>query len=59
MNIMLLKLTVSARGGEPESKPEPLEKKTGAGATKKLAGSSALLEDKKHKGIVLLLLFLR
>ena len=39
--------------------PEPLEKKTGAGAgaawkksgagaAKKLAGSSALLEDKKH-----------
>ena len=46
---------------EPE--PEPLEKKTrsrsrlekksGAGADKKLAGSSALREDKKHKEIVL------
>jgi len=45
---------------EPE--PEPLEKKTrsrsclekksGAGAAKKLAGSSALGEDKKHKEIV-------
>ena len=47
--------------------PEPLEKKTrsrsrlekksgagaGAGAAKKLAGSSALREDKKHKEIVL------
>ena len=30
-----------------------LEKKTGAGAAKKLAGSSALREDKKHKEIVL------
>ena len=34
-----------------------MEKKPGAGAAKKLAGSSALLEDKKHKEIVLLLLF--
>ena len=34
-----------------------LEKKSGAGAAKKLAGSSALQEDKKHKEIVLLLLF--
>ena len=33
--------------------PEPLEKKTGAGAAKKLAGYSALQEDKKHKEIVL------
>ena len=47
--------------------PEPLEKKSGAGAgatwkksreqgagaAKKLAGSSALREDKKHKEIVL------
>ena len=32
-------------------------KKTGAGAAKKLAGSSALLEDTKHKEIVRLLLF--
>ena len=51
------------RAGEPE--PEPLwkktrirsrsrlEKKAGAGAAKKLAGSSALLEDKNHKEIVL------
>ena len=31
-----------------------LEKKSGAGAAKKLAGSSALLVDKKHKEIVLL-----
>ena len=30
--------------------PEPLGNK-GAGAAKKLAGSSALLEDKKHKKI--------
>ena len=33
--------------------PEPLEKTQGAGASKKLAGSSALREDKKHKEIVL------
>ena len=34
--------------------PEPLEKKSGAGAAKKLAGgSSALREDKKRKEIVL------
>jgi hypothetical protein len=35
--------------------PEPLGKKVGAraGAAKKLAGSSALREDKKHKEIVL------
>ena len=60
---------------EPEPEPvvfgsfEPLEKKTrsrsrlekksGAGAAKKLAGSTALLEDKKHKEIILLLLFFR
>ena len=37
------------RAGEPE----PLEKKPGAGAVKKLAGSSALQEDKKHKEIIL------
>ena len=41
---------------EPE--PEPLGKKSEAGAgaraTKKLAGSSALLEDKKNKETVLL-----
>ena len=42
---------------EPE--PEPLRKKSGAGAAKKIAGSSALLEDKKHKEIVRLLLFFR
>ena len=51
------------RAGEPEPgvfgslEPEPLEKKpgagAGAGAAKKLAGSSALREDKKHKEIVL------
>ena len=34
-----------------------LEKKSGAGAAKNIVGSSALLEDKKHKEIVLLLLF--
>ena len=34
--------------------PEPLRKKSGVGAAKKLSGSSALLEDKKHKEIVLL-----
>ena len=47
--------------------PEPLEKKpgaraawkeSGAGVTKKLAGSSALREDKKHKEIVLLVTIL-
>ena len=38
-----------ARAGEPE----PLEKKAGAGAAKKIAGSSALRDDKKHKEIVL------
>ena len=44
---------------EPE--PEPLGKKSvaGARADKKLAGSSALLEDKKQMEIVLLLLFVR
>ena len=36
-----------------------LEKKSGAGAAKKLAGSSALREDKKNKEIVLQLLFFR
>ena len=62
-------LILQSRVGEPESgvfgslEPEPLEKKTGAGAAwkkksgagaaKKLAGSSALREDKKHKEIVL------
>ena len=30
-----------------------LDKKSGAGAAKKLVGSSALREDKKHKEIVL------
>ena len=51
--------------GSLEPEPEPLEKKTrsrslrrlekksGAGAAKKLAGSSALREDKKNKEIVL------
>ena len=46
-----------ARAGEPELgvfgslEPEPLKKKTRAvtRAAKKLVGSSALLEDKKHK----------
>ena len=35
--------------------PEPLEKiqRAGAGAAKKLAGSSTLREDKKHKELVL------
>ena len=38
-----------------------LEKKSGAAAraTYKLFGSSALMEDKKHKEIVLLLLFFK
>ena len=52
--------------GSLEPEPEPLEKKTrsrsrsrlekksGAGAAKKLDGSSALREDKKHKEILLL-----
>ena len=35
-----------------------LEKKPGAGAANKLAGSLALFEDKKHKEIVLKLLFI-
>ena len=35
------------------------KKKSGAGAAKKLAGSSALLEDKMHKETVLLLHFFR
>ena len=33
---------------------EPLGKKAGAGVANKLAGSSALLEDKKKKEIVLM-----
>ena len=33
---------------EPDSEPEPLGKKSGAGAAKKLAGSSALVEDNNH-----------
>ena len=42
---------------EPPEKnqgPEPLGKNSGAGAgaVKKLAGSSVLLEDKKHKEVV-------
>ena len=36
-----------------------LEKKSGAEAAKKLAGSPGLLEDNKHKKIVLLLVFFR
>ena len=42
-------------GSRSRSEPEPLGKKSGAGAgaAKKLAGSSALLKDKKHKEIVL------
>ena len=53
-------------GGSLE--PEPLEKKPGAGAAWKksretepepLKSSSVLLEDKKHKEIVLLVLFFR
>jgi hypothetical protein len=44
---------------EKKQEPEPLGKKSGAGASKKLAGSSALREDKKHKEIVLFLLFFR
>ena len=64
-------LLLSGLGSQSRSEPgvfgslelEPLEKKTGAGATwkkksgagaaKKLAGSFALREDKKHKEIVL------
>ena len=34
-----------------------LEQKARAGVANELAGSSALLEDKKHKEIILLLLF--
>ena len=61
------------RAGEPEPgvfgslepELEPVEKNpgagagAGAGAAKKLAGSSALREDKKHKEIVFSLLFFR
>ena len=70
---MLVVLTPSFRAGEPEPgvslepEPEPheketrsrsrLEKKSGAGAGKKLAGSLALREDKKHKEVVLVTLF--
>ena len=60
---------VSEPGVFGSLEPEPLEKKPGAGAAwkksqepealNKLADSSALLEDKKHKEIVLLLLFFR
>ena len=45
--------------GSLEPEPEPLEKKTGGGAAKKLADSSSLREDKKHKKFVLKLLFSR
>ena len=38
---------------EKKQEPEPLGKKSGAGASKKLAGSSAMREDKKHNEIVL------
>ena len=74
-NIIILSELGSRSRSEPgvfgslEPEPEPLEKKTrsrsrlekksGAGAAKKLAGSLALREDKKHKEIVLYLLFLR
>ena len=47
---------VGAGGGASWKKtqePEPLGKKLGARAAKKLAGSSALQEDKGHKEIVL------
>ena len=46
---------------EKNQEPEPLGKKSeaGAGAANKLAGSSALRKDKKHKEIVQLLLFFR
>ena len=39
--------------------PEPLGKKVWSRSRSKIAGSSALLEDKKHKEIVFLLLFFR
>ena len=39
--------------GEKNHELEPLGKKSGAGAAKKLAGYSALQEDKKHKEVVL------
>ena len=39
--------------------PEPLQKKTGAGTAKNLPLLYCLLEDKKHKEIVYLLLFFR
>ena len=37
---------------EKKQEPEPLGKKSGARAAKKLAGSSALREDKKHEEIL-------
>ena len=60
---MLWSRSLSESGVFGSLEPEPLEeRKTGAGAAwkkshepeplKKLAGSSALLEDKKHKEIV-------
>ena len=52
---------VSGRTGEPEpeplkkknQEPEPLRKSQEPEPQKKIAGFSALLEDKKHKEIVL------
>ena len=49
-------LRLLPRAGEPVSEPEPLQKKPvdGAGAAwKKKPGAGALVEDKKHKEIVL------
>ena len=47
-------LGAEAAWRKKNQEPKPLGKKSGGGAAKKLAGSSAQLEDKKHKEIVLL-----
>ena len=42
-----------------ETEPDPFQKKPGAGAAKNMPLQYQLLEDKKHKEIVHLLLFFR
>ena len=44
--MFLAPLSWSRLNKNHEPEPEPLGKKSGAGAAKKLVGSSALLEDK-------------
>ena len=43
---------------EKNQQPEPLQKQSGAGAAKHMRLLYRLLEDKRHKGIVHLLLFI-